>query len=426
MTKGRQQDPHAKSVAAFLATRDWTALLRHWIVHRYDRALVDALTLVRERAGRHGKRWDLLADCLMQLTADSIQPIKALPSAIREGCNREERLALDLVFLFSRARLCELASTAPIESQKRLFKIGIRGATQAVRLSRRIHDPALAATFGFLQARASAETGKLRQALVTCAASLSIYQRLYERNPGTWRAPLSRTLEVQGIIQRRLNDFFGSKTSLRRCVAFDRRLANASPKLHRLNLVNSLNNLGRTYLELGFHKQALRFCKEAVLLSSVSARERQVNCRAQHARSLYNYSLCQVRGGALEKAQAGLQRSIAIYRRLADHQPHIYRPDLAVLLSYLGYVQSELNLLHDSLTTYQQAVWIYRRLAKSAPGEFDGDLAANLSQLANTQRELTELEDSAANAQEAVDICRNLVTKSPQKYQPTWRAASTI
>jgi tetratricopeptide (TPR) repeat protein/CHAT domain-containing protein len=120
----------------------------------------------------------------------------------------------------------------------------------------------------------------------------------------------------------------------------------------------------------------------------------------------------------LEAAVEAYQQALAIYRRLAQQQPQVYEPYLAMTLNNLGTALWGLRRLKAAVEAYQQALAIRRRLAQQQPQLYEPDLATTLNNLGIALRGLRRLEAAVEAYQQALAIYRQLAQQQPQVYEP--------
>jgi hypothetical protein len=100
----------------------------------------------------------------------------------------------------------------------------------------------------------------------------------------------------------------------------------------------------------------------------------------------------------LSPAREAHEQALAIFRRWAEAQPDIYRPSLATVLSNLGATLSEMGHWPEAREAYDQALVIRRELAKAEPAIYRSALAATL---ANVGEMLQKMQAQALEANEA-------------------------
>jgi tetratricopeptide (TPR) repeat protein len=120
----------------------------------------------------------------------------------------------------------------------------------------------------------------------------------------------------------------------------------------------------------------------------------------------------------LEAAVEAYQQALAIYRQLAQQQPQVYEPDVAMTLNNLGNALYQLRRLEEAVAAYEEALAIYRQLAQQQPQVYEPDVAMTLNNLGAALRELRRYEAAVAAYEEALAIYRQLAQQQPQVYEP--------
>ncbi|MFI7026936.1 tetratricopeptide repeat protein, partial [Micromonospora sp. NPDC049900] len=137
-----------------------------------------------------------------------------------------------------------------------------------------------------------------------------------------------------------------------------------------------------------------------------------------HARLHATHAWRLANAGLRDQALAPHQEAADLYRQLAQANPAAYLPDLAMSLSNLGVMLSELGRREEALAPSQEAADLYRQLAQANPAAYLPDLAMSLNNLSNRLSELGRREEALTPSQEAVTIRRQLVQANPAAYLP--------
>ena len=122
--------------------------------------------------------------------------------------------------------------------------------------------------------------------------------------------------------------------------------------------------------------------------------------------------------GSQRAAGEKLQEALEIRRRLAESEPGVYRPDVALTLNNLGGVLSHLNEKQAARDKLEEALETYRKLAKSEPGVYRPDVALTLNNLGFVLSQLNEKRAAHDKLEEALEIRRKLAESEPGVYQP--------
>ena len=108
--------------------------------------------------------------------------------------------------------------------------------------------------------------------------------------------------------------------------------------------------------------------------------------------SLNNLAIYLSQVGQRSEALTTIWESISFYRRLADHSPATYIPELAKSLSNLALRLDEDGQHDEALKTVQEAVDIYHGLVRSEPHTFSRDFIRCLNTRASILEHFDEPE----------------------------------
>jgi tetratricopeptide (TPR) repeat protein len=119
-----------------------------------------------------------------------------------------------------------------------------------------------------------------------------------------------------------------------------------------------------------------------------------------------------------EAAVEAYQQALAIRRRLAQQQPQVYEPDVAMTLNNLGNALRDLRRYEAAVEAYEEALGIYRQLAQQQPQVYEPDMATTLNNLGAALSDLRRYEAAVEAYEEALGIYRQLAQQQPQVYEP--------
>lgn len=120
-------------------------------------------------------------------------------------------------------------------------------------------------------------------------------------------------------------------------------------------------------------------------------------------------------------ALANVRQAVRLYRKLAETEPHVYRPDLAAALDTLADLCDGADLAHDALAPSQEAVGLFRTLTIDSHDDaplFRPYLAAALSNLADRLDRAESDTESLEATREAADLYQQLAVDEPHEYSP--------
>jgi len=162
----------------------------------------------------------------------------------------------------------------------------------------------------------------------------------------------------------------------------------------------------------------LRLWGAQIQITEFKSRPEPEQDESERARLLNNLSVMLSELGRREDALQAADQAVQHYRRLAEHRPDAFLPDLAKSLSNLGNRLSKLGRREDALQAADEAVRHNRRLAEQRPAAFLPGLAMSLSNLSVMLSKLGRLEDALQAADEAVRHNRRLAEQRPDAFLP--------
>ena len=120
----------------------------------------------------------------------------------------------------------------------------------------------------------------------------------------------------------------------------------------------------------------------------------------------------------LDAAREHDQGALKIYRQLAQRNPDVYLPYLAVTLNNLGAVDRLQNHLDEARMDYEESLDINRQLAKQNPAKYLPNMALILNEYGRLDATQNRMEAAREHYEEALKIERQLAEQSPAVYQP--------
>jgi tetratricopeptide (TPR) repeat protein len=95
----------------------------------------------------------------------------------------------------------------------------------------------------------------------------------------------------------------------------------------------------------------------------------------------------------MDEARQHYEEALKIHRQLADLNPVVYLPDVAMTLSNLGRVDRLQNRIEESRARYQEALSLLRKL-----GQGDSKYAGDIARVEASLEELDKKVHSRASA----------------------------
>ncbi|MCA9641829.1 MAG: tetratricopeptide repeat protein, partial [Myxococcales bacterium] len=136
---------------------------------------------------------------------------------------------------------------------------------------------------------------------------------------------------------------------------------------------------------------------------------------ARMARLLAQLGRTQNDLGRREEALRAMLDAAEVYRSLAQQQPEIFRPDLAISLNTVGSYLSDLGRQEEALKATQEAVDLFTELAEQSD-EFRLGLASALNNLSADLNALGRREEALGLALNVVEIRRWLARQRADKF----------
>ncbi|NVO09476.1 MAG: tetratricopeptide repeat protein [Bacteroidales bacterium] len=118
------------------------------------------------------------------------------------------------------------------------------------------------------------------------------------------------------------------------------------------------------------------------------------------------------------QAQEKYEEALKIRRDLAEENPIAYLPDVATTLNNLAYLQNVKNEFSQAQEKCEEALEIRKKLAKENPKTYQSDVAMTLNNLAILHSEKNEFPQAQEKYEEALKIYRNLVQENPRTFLP--------
>jgi len=462
MSEAVQDDVHAPHINALMHKGDWAGLVRYWIAHRHEPALVHAVALARSKASTAKDPWGKLADFLTKVSVDPLNRENIPPTEVVKLCNPKEAATLQLLGLYPLAALGAKSHQAPAEFQRRQLADGLKAAGKAIIVAQEIADHPVRAVFRMFIARAQDRAGSYRIARTHYRKALAIYRPLLISNPEVYGPYVAKILDCLGDANMHLGAFNAAILVFQQGLKIWRKLARKQPEEFLEDVASCLNCLAYAQEVSSALEAALTNYTEAMEIWEHLAQREPDSCRGSFAAALNHLGNVQLHLDLLEPAAHSYQKAIALFHESGDRQPLSDRLWLARVLTALGYVQTELNADVAALDSYQQALTVCRDLDKEEPQHYWPNLATalndvgvvqhtvaqypaarasfeealglyrrhaeepnafrletarTLTKLGTVQRDVGERDEGLASFREAVDICRTLTFEQPERYQ---------
>jgi len=115
----------------------------------------------------------------------------------------------------------------------------------------------------------------------------------------------------------------------------------------------------------------------------------------------------------LEEAKRYYMTALKIQRKLAEEQPHIYLPNVAMTLNNLGAVLRDQHLFPEAEENFKEALKYYRKLAEEQPHIYLPNVAMTLHNLGAVLRDQRLFPEAEKSLQEALKYYGKLAEEQP-------------
>ncbi|MFM9947698.1 MAG: tetratricopeptide repeat protein [Saprospiraceae bacterium] len=117
-------------------------------------------------------------------------------------------------------------------------------------------------------------------------------------------------------------------------------------------------------------------------------------------------------------AKKAYDLALQIKRELAEKNPDVYLPDVAITLNNLGNLSSTNNDMSGAKKTYDEALQLCRKLAEKNLDVYLPHVAATLNNLGNLLKDNNDMSGAKKAYEEALQIKRKLAEKNLDAYLP--------
>ncbi len=184
---------------------------------------------------------------------------------------------------------------------------------------------------------------------------------------------------------------------------------------------NDAHHLSATSADLAFrgsHREALAAAQDVVLIYQELADVDPEVHRPMLAIALNTLSDRHLVVGEPEDALDAAGAACAIYRQLAEKHPGVYLSDLAVALNNLGVQYAEHGQPRQAMAPAEESVRLHRRLFAVDPETYRADLATSLDNMIRRYGDLGLFPQALDAAEAATALCRQLAVADPATHRP--------
>ncbi len=120
----------------------------------------------------------------------------------------------------------------------------------------------------------------------------------------------------------------------------------------------------------------------------------------------------------LDEAREHDEAALKIYRHLAQQNPEVYLPYLAVTLNNLGAVERLQNHLDEASKSYEESLQLNRELVRKNPSKYLPNIALILNEYGLVDASQNHIDAARQHYDEALAISRQLAAENPGVYLP--------
>jgi len=320
------------------------------------------------------------------------------------------------------------------------LEVAKQAATTAADLYRQLdaghpgeYLPDLAAALDVL-ASVSADIGRPADVMAAAQEALQIYRRLHESDPGAYRGKLAFELACLGESWDEARQVGQARRYFTEALALYQQILDAQPGRRDAEAGGALRGVAHCRLGLGELDLAHQAKQEAVAVFAELVSSNRDRYLVELAKAYNDLGSSwgtlgqqhELGAGAMEcfrHAKRALTDSVALSRELADLNPDLYRPNLALVLLNLANQESGLRRPDVALPLVREAVTIYRESALSLPDRYLADVAFALQAEVVCYASLRQPEQALRAVQEAVEIWRGLYAADHARYRAALSSA---
>ena len=196
-------------------------------------------------------------------------------------------------------------------------------------------------------------------------------------------------------------------------VYYEKALKLTSRPFEKSLILNNLGNLLSDNNELVAARQAY---KEALQLRRKLAEKNPDVYLPDVAMTLNNLGILLSDNNELVAARQAYEESLQLRRKLAEKNPDVYLPDVATSLNNLGVLFKANNEMVAAQQAYKESLQLYRKLAEKNPDVYLPYVATNLNNLGALLKVNNEMDAAKQAYEEALQLRRKLAGKNPLAY----------
>ena len=270
-----------------------------------------------------------------------------------------------------------------------------------------------------LEATMSGLIGRPQDALDAAVEAVRIRRALAARESELYQPSLAQSLST---LSNRLSDVGRrpeARAAAEEAVRLIDRLVADGRQSSRVDLGVSLNTLAAARAAAGDDPGALEAAERAVsVFKELSDEPGGEVYLGDYAMTLTTLGNRLNNDGEFERARDVAEQSLAIRRRLAEDDPDLQEPNIALCLNNLAMIYANLDRLDDAFEASSAAVEARRRLAARAPDVYSLGLARALSTHGNRAGALRRDDDAVEFTRQSVAVLDELAKRRRQAILP--------
>jgi len=195
-------------------------------------------------------------------------------------------------------------------------------------------------------------------------------------------------------------------------------LKSFSTEIQEDDYATTLNNLAVLHSDQNRDDEALREYEEALAIYRKLAETNPHTFLPFVAMTLNNLAVLHRAQNRHDEALSEYEEALTIRRKLAETNPNTYLPYVATTLNNLANLHSDQNRDDEALNEYEEALTIRRKLAETNPNTYLPDVAMTLNNLAILHKDQNRYDEALREYEEALAIYRKLAETNPNTFLP--------
>lgn len=267
-------------------------------------------------------------------------------------------------------------------------------------------------------------SGDLQSALAVMHETVGLYRQLVGVNAAAYMSEYARALSNLSNRQAAVGQVRAALESIEKAVEMRRELARQNPGTELGRLANSLQNLSLHQAAIGRYNAAITAIGEACQIMEVVAAANPAHL-PQLASALNNRAKIHTEISDVQRAQSYAERSLAIYRYLAEANPSAFLENLPTALYNAAAHRARNNDDAGALAASRESLDVRRQLMQENEA-YRPLLASGLTSLANQLIDDEHIAEATSLAEEAIVINAGLAKRNPSTHLPDLASNLTL